>query len=301
MPCSSCGEPLEAGEGRCAACGAIPAESATKPRKPLRPIRNLASETTTLLGVSCAALAAVAAYCGNAIATLNALIASPEMSEYDAVAFTAVRVLAVLAVWAALSVPTVLVFLVWLFRARANAEAMAQVTHRYPKPWLIFAWLVPIVNLIAPKHILDDIFRASHPAHPGDVSSLKVVRHPRSGYLWWSALLSVLLAGGMVSAARQWDLYGDQVGASPFLASMDKLRGFTLVVLLACVMLITAGIALAVLVHQVTRLQEQYRSTVLGRNGEAASDPLAYIDPPTIPEFPVPQAARASERRTPHT
>ncbi|WP_435875703.1 DUF4328 domain-containing protein [Nonomuraea jabiensis] len=58
-------------------------------------------------------------------------------------------------------VVAIVAFLVWLFRVRANAEILSPGGHRRGQPWLIFGWVVPIINFWFPKQIVDDIWSAS--------------------------------------------------------------------------------------------------------------------------------------------
>jgi hypothetical protein len=55
----------------------------------------------------------------------------------------------------------IVAFLVWLFRVRSNAEILAPGQHRRSTPWLIFAWIIPIISFWFPKQIVDDIWTAS--------------------------------------------------------------------------------------------------------------------------------------------
>jgi Domain of unknown function (DUF4328) len=56
-----------------------------------------------------------------------------------------------------------ILFLVWFYRARINAER-----HGYPqrraRGWAFWGWIVPIVNLWFPFQIMGDIWRAGLPA-----------------------------------------------------------------------------------------------------------------------------------------
>jgi hypothetical protein len=54
-------------------------------------------------------------------------------------------------------------FVIWLFRVRANAEAISDRSHLWGRPWLIFSWVIPIANLWWPKRLIDDIWLASDP------------------------------------------------------------------------------------------------------------------------------------------
>ncbi|GAA4980198.1 hypothetical protein HD597_011865 [Nonomuraea thailandensis] len=82
-------------------------------------------------------------------------------------------------------VVAVVAFLVWLSRVRANAELLSPGGHRRTRPWVIFGWVVPIINFWYPKQIVDDIWYASQPGSPsrGLINA------------WWAAWL----VGSLVS------------------------------------------------------------------------------------------------------
>src|SRR5688500_17263313 len=53
------------------------------------------------------------------------------------------------------------VFIVWLWRVRWNAEMFCRGEHRFTRGWVLGCWLVPVVNLWYPKQVVDDIVAAS--------------------------------------------------------------------------------------------------------------------------------------------
>jgi hypothetical protein len=72
---------------------------------------------------------------------------------YQALTFTVIGAIVITAV----------LFIIWLFRVRANAEVISDRPHRSGRPWLVFSWVVPLVNLWWPKMMVDDIWLASDP------------------------------------------------------------------------------------------------------------------------------------------
>jgi hypothetical protein len=55
-------------------------------------------------------------------------------------------------------------------RAYRNLPALGAESPRFSSGWAVGAWFVPFLNLVRPKQIMDDIWRASDPAlpaHPG--------------------------------------------------------------------------------------------------------------------------------------
>ncbi|MEV4752142.1 DUF4328 domain-containing protein [Streptosporangium amethystogenes subsp. fukuiense] len=74
-------------------------------------------------------------------------------------------------------------FVCWLLRARANSYAISPgVFHVYAAPYLVLGWILPIVDLFAPKGIVDDILATSRPGglRPGS----DLFRARRSGLVW---------------------------------------------------------------------------------------------------------------------
>lgn len=84
-----------------------------------------------------------------------------------------------------------IVFLVWLWRARQNAEAVfcTGAPHRKGPGWVVGSWICPIVNWWFPFMIVDDIYRASRPDNPTDLTDLRAA--PGSWLIgaWWALWL----------------------------------------------------------------------------------------------------------------
>ncbi len=57
----------------------------------------------------------------------------------------------------------VVLVIAWTHRVYRNLEALEVVGTRLHRRWALFGWLIPGVNLIVPKRILDDTWRASDP------------------------------------------------------------------------------------------------------------------------------------------
>ncbi|WP_447007814.1 DUF4328 domain-containing protein [Saccharothrix isguenensis] len=74
---------------------------------------------------------------------------------------------------------TGVVFIVWLWRVRSNADLVGPHGHRFRKSWAIWGWL-PIVNLWIPRRYTLDVWQVSRPAHELDRSHSEVN--------WWWAL-----------------------------------------------------------------------------------------------------------------
>ena len=81
------------------------------------------------------------------------------------------------------------VFMVWLWRARANAEYLCEGRHRRSRGWVIGGWFCPVVGFWFPYQIVADVWRASDPGTPRRVEDLRYVPSPRLVLAWWVGFL----------------------------------------------------------------------------------------------------------------
>jgi hypothetical protein len=88
----------------------------------------------------------------------------------------------------------VVVFLVWFYRARVNADGRGWPQRRSPG-WAIGAWFVPVINLWFPFQIMADIWRAGLPAEA------RANRLILPG-IWWACFLAFYLVASVVPAGR---------------------------------------------------------------------------------------------------
>jgi len=108
-------------------------------------------------------------------------------------------------------------FIVWLWRARRNAELFCYGQHRRGRGWVIGGWLCPVVNLWFPKQIVDDVIAASDPRTPPLFPDLR--RIPRHGLVlaWWLTWVATEVIGNVGNpdlAADVQDVSDRVLGAS---------------------------------------------------------------------------------------
>ncbi|MFF4574569.1 DUF4328 domain-containing protein [Streptomyces sp. NPDC001410] len=60
----------------------------------------------------------------------------------------------------------IVLFLVWFSRCRRNAVLLSPGTVRGSAAWAVAAWLIPVLNLWAPRGLVLDVQRASGPGTP---------------------------------------------------------------------------------------------------------------------------------------
>ena len=82
-------------------------------------------------------------------------------------------------------------FLVWFRRAYRNLEALGAQGLRFSPAWAVWAWFVPLLGLVRPKQLLNDVWRASDPElPPGDPGSWRRQPVPSVLTWWWLAFLA---------------------------------------------------------------------------------------------------------------
>jgi hypothetical protein len=155
-------------------------------------------------------------------------------------------------------------FIVWMWRAAKNNEALGRDHPRLGSGWAIGGWFIPLANLVIPVLVMQDLWRGSTAEIPrGDMRWRITNRSARVGW-WWAALV--------VSTPRS-SFGGDSKAAS----ELDDLRT-TASIKLVCML---AGVAAAVLAILVVRMLVARQAACLVKQqaawsaapGSAVSDP----------------------------
>lgn len=78
-----------------------------------------------------------------------------------------------------------IVFIVWLWRVRWNAEMFCRGEHRFTRGWVLGSWICPVVNLWFPKWVVDDVVSASDPRTPPMTPTLRGIPGTQLVWAWW--------------------------------------------------------------------------------------------------------------------
>lgn len=168
--------------------------------------------------------------------------------------------------WACLAAGVL--FLVWLWQARENAELLTpNQRHRLSKGWVIGGWFCPAVQLWYPFVVVDDVWQGSQPAAvPGQLAS-------RGGrgilYGWWISfvlywlVLLVAVPVGVIAVIRWVASLQDQLQTqgqvNDVLLRRDIVQFVQVVGVLAAVLaglLTIAGITASFLVWRISLTQD---------------------------------------------
>lgn len=93
---------------------------------------------------------------------------------------------------------TGLVYLAWFRRAHRNATALVGPL-RQSSGWAVGAWFVPVLNLVRPKQMHDDVWRASATAADASPEAWRDVPRSRLVTAWWAAFLFAAFLGRMAA------------------------------------------------------------------------------------------------------
>lgn len=84
------------------------------------------------------------------------------------------------------------VYVIWFWRVRVNAEVFAPEGHSKARGWVIAGWFVPFANLWYPRRVMLDVWNASSPGAKPEGHALVNV--------WWTLWLLTNVAGRFVAS-----------------------------------------------------------------------------------------------------
>ncbi|MEU0885694.1 DUF4328 domain-containing protein [Lentzea sp. NPDC005914] len=139
------------------------------------------------------------------------------------------------------------VFVVWLYNARVNAERLTPAAeHRRSRTWVWLGWFVPFVNLWYPKQVVDDVWRASDPQQQG-VPLQQRVQHKLVTQWWIAFVLMWIMDRAYLHSYRNGMLTTDSFLTTAIFSTLSAI----------------AGVVAAVLVVQVVKRISDFQSSPL--------------------------------------
>jgi Domain of unknown function (DUF4328) len=136
-------------------------------------------------------------------------------------------------------------FVTWLLVASRNLDRWRISRSFWGTPWAIFCWVVPVVNLAAPKFVLDTVWSASS-LPPDDRNS---IRSSDPLILWWWLTFVVGVVGGRIYAGQVF-------------SARDSLLLIAGANALTTIPMIISGFLAIVLIGRITRLQEARQAAI---------------------------------------
>lgn len=152
--------------------------------EPYTPLKGLATATVALLGVGIA-VDILSSILNLAMGSSMAQIDQPNPPGEAIVAAFLVGGSAILQLF--VYIATVVVFLMWIFRAYRNLPALGARELTFTPGWAVGWWFVPLANLVRPFEVTKEIWKASDPDNR-DETGLKWKDLPIPSLLgvWWA-------------------------------------------------------------------------------------------------------------------
>lgn len=145
-------------------------------------------------------------------------------------------------------------FIAWLYRAYTNLPWLGAEGLRFHRGWAIGAWFVPILNLVRPKQIVNDVWRASDPELP-----------PRTGLGWIGSRVPAIYAMWWGLFLASWGLsYAANTGAFGWGETLDEVKTIDRVWIIADLGGMLAALV-AVRVVRLTTQRQEWRAEHLSR------------------------------------
>jgi hypothetical protein len=161
-----------------------------------------------------------------------------QLAEADLISGS-LGIIAALALFAA-----AVVFVVWLWRVRWNAEMFCRGEHRFTRGWVLGSWICPVVNLWYPKQVVDDIVAASDPRTPPDTTTLRGIPGTRLVWAWWLTWVVGLVSGNVV-----------QRGVLVAATELDQLRTNVVLSVVSALSTTAAAVLAVILIQRIDELQ----------------------------------------------
>ncbi|MFI8458146.1 DUF4328 domain-containing protein [Kitasatospora sp. NPDC085464] len=265
--------------GRCFGCAeAVPGWAAA-----LSPANGLAVAVYALLALDAAlAVLAVALDVWSDV-LVGGLLDAPgdtDLDEVDAV-HSAAQILN--EVYPTLALATAVVFIVWFYRIRKNADLLLPNGHRLGRGWVIGAWFTPVAVLWFPWQLMVDCWRASAPL---DAEGRRRTPPEKVIALWWSTWIGSIIVGRIAATMLKHvdpSVPGD----------LESLRSTIRVEAAGSALRLVAAIAAIMVVNRLTAMQLARRADVNPLAARAAQEARvhAVVSAPAAP--PVSDAAPA--------
>ena len=147
------------------------------------------------------------------------------------------------AVFVLTQVAIAVLFIIWMFRAAKNNEALGRVGARFTPGWSIGSWFIPFANLVIPVLIAQDLWRGSAAECPRSDPSWRATKGSALVGWWWAAWVLSLLRF-TYSGANFHDS-----------GSLDDIEASNTVALVGVVVLAVAAVLAVFVVRQLSRRQ----------------------------------------------
>lgn len=162
LTCPSCGELLTLGPSTGPTWVAPAGDDEPAPLGPFRSLGTVVALTRMTLAVLVVAAGAALLADVAQLTFLNAFISSPgDQALADRLAGSEQWQTTLDTVTLLVLVPTLTMLTLLTFQAYANLAGLGEHDQPWPDSWVVLGWMIPLVNLVLPKLVLDHLWRTS--------------------------------------------------------------------------------------------------------------------------------------------
>ncbi len=144
-------------------------------------------------------------------------------------------------------------FIIWFYRAHVNLWALGAAGVRHGSGWAIGAWFIPFFNLVRPKSMANDVWKASDPelASPVGIERWSKVALPAFLNVWWAVWVLANIGNSVAAVLAAGD-------------DPATLKSSSEVTLVSDALTLLGGIVLIKVVRSITARQEARHAGVIG-------------------------------------
>ncbi len=157
---------------------------------------------------------------------------------------------------------TAIPFLVWFRRAYRNLGPLGVRLLRFKPGWAVGGWFVPVLGLIRPKQIANDVWRSTDPSLPAEIEEPPPGGRVSPLLNWW--WITYVLSGFLYS-------FGSSIDER---ASLDEILSQAQRYAVADTISVIAGVLAIMVVRRMTdRMHERAATVSQGAAGAAPAEP----------------------------
>lgn len=210
-----------------------------------KPLPTLAGAVTALMSLGIVATLADLVYDIHWLGLFNEAVDGGSSSAIRAVESAEGTSLALYYANAAILLVTVVFFLIWVYRAHANVQALGFGELKFSPGWAVGWWFIPFFNLVQPARAMAELYRIAEVRNP---AAGRTHIRIRPVIAWWSLLL-------VSSCATRSGIVGEP--ADP----VEPVRQLFVFQILGNILYLPAGVLAIWLVRRITAGIESARAT----------------------------------------
>ncbi len=104
---------------------------------------------------------------------------------------------------------TTVLLMVWLRRMYRTLTTLGVDATRFAPGWAVGAWIVPFLNFVRPKQMIDEVWRGCDPDAPHTFAASRAAPVPRTLHFWWGFWVLASVLAVVAGSPNSGDSLGD--------------------------------------------------------------------------------------------